>query len=166
MKKTYIYLLSLGGNLGDVRATFESIEKKLCRIGTIARSSSLYTSESWGFDGPDFLNKVIEFHTTFTPELLLAMLQQLEREHGRTHKTAGNHFTSRPIDIDMLYCQRYREDSPNLTVPHALISQRRFVLVPLSEYWSDHLDVRTGKTVKQMLADCPDQSRVDLFLIS
>jgi len=127
--------LSLGTNLGDkeqnIARAIALIER---RIGHVARQSSLIATEPWGFASKNkFLNACIEVETTLAPMPLLAATQQIERDMGRTEKSANGQYRDRIIDIDILLYDHLRLSSPTLTIPHPLMWQRDFVLTPLKE---------------------------------
>jgi 2-amino-4-hydroxy-6-hydroxymethyldihydropteridine diphosphokinase len=116
--------IALGGNVGDVRATFDRAVACLCdgaAVRLVARSSD-YRTPPWGLtDQPDFVNAVILIATTLAPRALLARAQACEE--------AG----PRPIDIDMLTYDDLSMADPDLTLPHPRLCERAFVLIPLAE---------------------------------
>lgn len=126
--------LGLGSNLGERK---ELIQKAITlvneRIGTITRQSSLIETEPWGFEsGHKFLNGVILCETALTPREVLKGTQQIERELGRKKKTTLT-YKDRPIDIDILLYDDLKVDEPDLKIPHPLMQQRDFVMIPLKE---------------------------------
>lgn len=127
--------LGLGSNLGNRRAILtETIAKINESIGAVLRQSSFYETEPWGFDSPNtFLNACICIATDLEPLQLLAATQRIEREMGRNHKTIDGQYQDRIIDIDILLIDNLRINEPRLTVPHPLMEQREFVMVPLKE---------------------------------
>ncbi len=155
-----VYLILLGGNEGQVEQTFVRAIDELRKVGSVRRVSSLYSSPSWGFESAPFLNAVLEFASNLQPEELLAHTQRIERILGRTTKSTSGTYSARPIDIDLLYCDNRLINLPQLQIPHPLIAERRFTLVPLAEHWADWFDPRRQMTVAQMLEHCPDSSKV------
>ncbi len=127
--------LGLGSNLGNRRAILtETIAKINESIGAVLRQSSFYETAPWGFDSPNtFLNACICITTDLEPLQLLAATQRIEREMGRNHKTIDGQYQDRIIDIDILLIDNLRINEPRLTVPHPLMKQREFVMVPLKE---------------------------------
>lgn len=126
--------LGLGSNLGERK---ELIQKAITlvneRIGTITRQSSLIETEPWGFESSHkFLNGVILCETALTPREVLKGTQQIERELGRKKKTTLT-YKDRPIDIDILLYDDLKVDEPDLKIPHPLMHQRDFVMIPLKE---------------------------------
>jgi 2-amino-4-hydroxy-6-hydroxymethyldihydropteridine diphosphokinase len=126
--------LGLGSNLGERK---ELIQKAITlvneRIGTVTRQSSLIETEPWGFESSHkFLNGVILCETALTPREVLKETQQIERELGRKKKTTLT-YKDRPIDIDILLYDDLKVDEPDLKIPHPLMRQRDFVMIPLKE---------------------------------
>ena len=139
--------LGLGSNLGDRE---ENIRKAIAligdRVGLVIRQSSLVETEPWGFESENkFLNGVILVETTLTPRQLLKATQKIERELGkrRQHATRRNQrsmlnnqcstYFDRPIDIDILLYDDLTIDEPDLKIPHPLMRERDFVMIPLRE---------------------------------
>ena len=125
--------LGLGSNLGDRRQLIaEAIRLVGERVGEVLRQSSLIETEPWGFQSVNrFLNGVILCETLRTPRGVLRATQQIERELGRRHK--GGTYQDRTIDIDILLYDDLHIDEPDLKIPHPLMQQRDFVMVPLQE---------------------------------
>ena len=153
-------ILLTGGNLGDVRATLAGARLKLAeRVGAETAASSLWESPPWGFEAPEqFLNQVLIFETALEPEHVLDICQQIERELGRNRAaeavekaSSGAAYSSRPIDIDIIFYGDEVIDDERLTVPHPLLAEREFALQPLAEIMRRHRHPVTGVTVGEML---------------
>ena len=129
--------LGLGSNLGDRNANLEqSIALIHERVGEVIRRSSFIETEPWGFQSKNaFLNAVILCETTLTPREVLKATQKIERELGKTkaHATRRSGYKDRPIDIDILLYDDLTIEEPDLKIPHPLMQQRDFVMIPLSE---------------------------------
>jgi 2-amino-4-hydroxy-6-hydroxymethyldihydropteridine diphosphokinase len=128
-------LLALGGNVGDVRATFERAIAMLCDDGTVrlVTRSSDYRTPPWGVaNQPAFINAVIIVTTSLDPHALLARAQVIERALGR-NRSSEPRWGPRPIDIDILAYNDVALHEPDLTLPHPRLFERAFVLVPLAE---------------------------------
>lgn len=132
--------LGLGSNLGDRE---ENIRHAIAligeRVGEVLRQSSFMETEPWGFESENtFLNAVILCETTLTPRRLLKVTQKIERDLGKkkAHATQRHQtpvFKDRPIDIDILLYDDLTVDEPDLKIPHPLMQERDFVMIPLKE---------------------------------
>jgi 2-amino-4-hydroxy-6-hydroxymethyldihydropteridine diphosphokinase len=124
-------LLGLGANLGDPVATLREAKQRLRELGTLTALSSLYRTPPWGVeDQPPFVNAALALETALGPEALLAALKALEGDLGRV---ATFRWGPRAIDVDILDYAGERRSDPVLTIPHARLYERAFVLVPLAE---------------------------------
>lgn len=132
--------LGLGSNLGNRE---ETIRKAVALIGEkagrVVRLSSLIETEPWGFESENkFLNGVVCIETKLPPRQLLSVTQQIERELGKdrrhaTRRSRITEFKDRPIDIDILLYDDLTVDEPDLKIPHPLMHERDFVMIPLNE---------------------------------
>ncbi len=134
MTKHTVYL-ALGANIGDRRTTMlRAIDRIKELIGTVERQSVFYETEPWGFASPHrFLNACVRVSTMLSPRQLLAATQQIERVLGRMAKSADGVYHDRVIDIDILLYDDLRVDEPDLKIPHPLMTERDFVMIPLRE---------------------------------
>jgi 2-amino-4-hydroxy-6-hydroxymethyldihydropteridine diphosphokinase len=156
MKRVY---LSLGSNLGDRLAHIRRALERLSSAGVkVQRVSPLYKTEPQEFAAQAwFVNCVAEAATDLMPLQLLKALKTTERALGRRPGVSKG---PRPIDIDILLYENVVVRSAALTIPHARLSERRFVLIPLGDL-APHLRLPvTQRSVLQMLADTPDRSQV------
>ena len=148
VEKVELYL-SLGSNQGDREQNIETalsllnIEFKM----PYKAVSALYETEPWGFESNDkFLNAAVLYELLlpkgFNPEaeglMILEICKSIERSLGRTgvphYDEKGERiYTSRSIDIDILLLGDYKIDCEELTVPHKLMWERDFVMIPLNE---------------------------------
>jgi 2-amino-4-hydroxy-6-hydroxymethyldihydropteridine diphosphokinase len=127
-----IAYVGLGANLGDRAATIAAATRALAALDSTRawRRSALYRSAPLDAAGPDYLNAVMELHTTLGPQPLLAVLQAIEAEHGRDRPFRH---APRTLDLDLLLHGDTRLDAAELTLPHPRLHERAFVLVPLAE---------------------------------
>ena len=124
--------LGLGANLGDPAATLSAALDALRRWPEtqVLATSRLYRSAPMGPpDQPDYCNAVVRVATTLSPEAVLSQIQQTEQAFGRDR--TGERWGARSLDIDLLLYGNQRIATPALTVPHAGLAQRAFVLLPL-----------------------------------
>jgi 2-amino-4-hydroxy-6-hydroxymethyldihydropteridine diphosphokinase len=149
--------IALGSNLsskwGGREANLREAIRRVAPLGTVQRVSSFYETEPMGYvDQPPFLNGALLLDTGMQPLDLLRALLAIEREMGRD-RSAVVAKGPRIIDLDLLLCGDIVLKTPELTLPHAALSQRRFVLEPLAEIAPELLDPATHRTVAAMLAD-------------
>jgi 2-amino-4-hydroxy-6-hydroxymethyldihydropteridine diphosphokinase len=152
--------LSLGSNIGN---KVEQIEKAYIElensVGQIVSKSSFYETAPWGFKSSNFfINTVILVETELSPEEILVKIKEIEKSFGR--KKTKKDYEDRPIDIDILYYDRVDMSTTSLTIPHPLISKRKFVLLPLLEVVRKINHFRREE-VETMVYCCGDKSRVD-----
>ena len=130
---------SLGSNLGDKEANIRTaIEKINELVGVVVRQSALLVTQPWGFESEHlFVNAAICCETDKTPREVLQITQQIERDMGRrknTRTSTGRRtYKDRIIDIDILLYDDLTIDEPDLKIPHPLMYQRDFVMIPLKE---------------------------------
>ncbi|MBQ5690932.1 MAG: 2-amino-4-hydroxy-6-hydroxymethyldihydropteridine diphosphokinase [Alistipes sp.] len=135
-------IILAGGNIGDVAARFVEAEQCLAERGVsvVARSQN-YESRAWGFESEMlFVNVAWEVETALEAEALLDVLQATEallgrdREAEREEKAReGARYCSRTLDLDILFYDDEHISTERLKVPHPLIMERDFVIVPLCE---------------------------------
>jgi len=162
MKEKNTAILLLGGNLGGRRRMLARAREQLgLQAGRVLEESSLYETEPWGFEaGQNFLNQVVVVETDRTPRELLVVLQGIEKNLGRQAAVPGGGYSSRVIDLDILFYDRQVIDTPSLRVPHPQLHRRRFTLEPLCEVAPDLLHPVLQKTTTRLLKECQDPSKV------
>jgi 2-amino-4-hydroxy-6-hydroxymethyldihydropteridine diphosphokinase len=149
--------LGLGSNEGDRLANLRAARAALGgRCIEVIASSSVYETAPQGevTDQPDFLNACLRIHTDLGPEALLDACKQVERELGRT--SGGVRHGPRPIDVDVLLLGDGEHSSERLTLPHAEVTSRRFVLEPLLEL-DPELALPDGTRLADRLGAVADQ---------
>ncbi len=153
----------LGGNLGKRE---EIIKQAINRIaidaGRIIKRSSIYETESWGFNSElKFLNQVIEIATNLNPKQLLDTVHQIEEQLGR--KRNEQQYASRTIDIDILLFRDEQIDEEGLQIPHPRMHQRKFTLIPLEEIAGQVVHPEFQITIKSLNSRCKDDLTVELY---
>jgi 2-amino-4-hydroxy-6-hydroxymethyldihydropteridine diphosphokinase len=149
--------LGLGSNEGDRLANLSAARAALERHGIeVTGASSVYETAPQGevTDQADFLNACLRIRTELEPEQLLEACKQVERELGR--EPGGVRHGPRPIDVDVLLLGEGEHRSERLTLPHAEVTSRRFVLEPLLELDPD-LRLPDGTRLAERLAAVADQ---------
>ena len=148
MEKVELYL-SLGSNMGDRQQNLEHALSMLnIELGKPYKAlSSFIETEPWGFESQDkFLNAAVlyelELPKAYNPEaealMILEICKDIERKLGRIgepqYDESGERiYASRPIDIDILLFGDHRIECDELTIPHKLMYERDFVMIPLRE---------------------------------
>ncbi len=155
-------ILLAGGNVGDTAAVLERAEALLAeRVGIVTLRSSRYTTEAWGFEATQpFVNQLFAVDTELDPEPLLDTLQGIEAELGRDRAVeaewkaqSGARYTSRTLDLDILFYGDRMIRTARLTVPHPLIGERTFALEPLCECFAELRHPESGRTMRALLDD-------------
>ncbi len=152
----------LGGNLGNVEKTFTECRNIIAKeIGTIIQQSSLYQSPPWGFRAHTyFLNQVVVVQSALNAEQILQRLLQIESQMGRVRGFEVG-YTSRIIDLDILFHNKEVIKTLTLEVPHPRLHLRKFTLFPLAELNSNFIHPIFNKTIAQLLSLCEDESSVE-----
>jgi 2-amino-4-hydroxy-6-hydroxymethyldihydropteridine diphosphokinase len=149
-------LISLGSNLGDREAILDVAVVALRETpGIVVRAVSSY-HETDPVGGPPgqakFLNAAAVLETSRSSRELLQALQGIENRCGRVRTVRWG---ERTLDLDLIMYGQAVINEPDLIVPHPRFSGRRFVLAPLVEIVPDAVDPVSGKTITQLLAECP-----------
>ena len=160
----------MGGNLGDVKASFEKALAALCEEGVLGApllKSGLYRSAYWSPSPaetaaeedpqPPYLNQVVGFIPLFSPIDTLHAFLTVEARLGRVRL---KRFGARTIDLDLLCYPGTVCASKDLILPHPRLHLRRFVLTPWAEIAPGYEVPGLGQTVAQLLTNCPDDGEV------
>lgn len=144
-----------------------SLEMISEKAGTILQRSAIYESEPWGFeDDTPFLNQVVEISTELSPALLLEQLLTIETRLGRIRPFDGcgcsvqEGYSSRNIDIDILFYGQKLVFTEQLMIPHPRLHERKFTLVPLHEIAPGFIHPLLKKTISVLLQECRDPLKV------
>ena len=169
-----LYLL-IGGNQGDRQQMItQATDLIRQRIGSVIDCSHIYETAPWGVfahgEKPqNFYNQALQVETPLPPHDALKEAMCIERILGRRRTIADNNnsqfsilnsqfYSSRPIDIDLIFYDQLVIDTPNLTLPHPRMHLRRFVLEPLCEIAPDFIHPLFNETLTQLLNECTDTS--------
>ena len=165
MEPARLAFVGLGSNLGDRQVNLKEAAAALAASGVeIVLRSSIYRSDPVEVEGQgEFLNQVVGCESALSPEALLEICLVVERAMGRVRSIKGE---PRVIDLDLLLCgEEVRSGEGGrrggLVLPHPRLHLRRFVLVPLAEIAPEARHPVLHRTVTELLAGCPDRSRVE-----
>ena len=147
----FVYL-GLGTNLGEKeRNLHDAVIALGSEVGNVLRLSSFHASRPWGFKSENnFLNAVMLIETNLSPFELLNITQDIEKNLGRIKKSDVN-YTDRIIDIDILLYDNLIIDQPKLKIPHPLLTERDFVLIPLAEIAPDLIHPLLKKKIIELV---------------
>ena len=157
MEKCYVLF---GSNMGDK----DQIFAKAClninnRCGHVLEVSSAYESEPWGFEAKEwFLNRLIIVETELEPEAMMRQLLDVEAELGRVRHPEVEGYTSRTVDLDILYYGSRIVLTDCITIPHPRLHLRRFALLPLCELVPHFVHPAFNLTQTELLRRCADVS--------
>jgi 2-amino-4-hydroxy-6-hydroxymethyldihydropteridine diphosphokinase len=158
--------VALGSNLGDRLANLRAARKAIADL-TGAKGSVLespvYETEPVGCEpgAGKFLNAVLEIEYNGDPTDLLQKLIRIEESLGRDRNHARN--VSRKIDIDLLYAGELNVENEQLQLPHPRLHLRKFVLQPLADFRPELILPNQTKTVRELLAQTGDSTKVTRF---
>ena len=146
------YIL-FGSNQGDKEKLLEQACSLINnRCGLLVERSSAYTTEPWGFEADEwFLNELLVVETELDPDTLMDALLQIEKELGRVRHPEKKGYSSRTVDLDILYYGDKIVNTEKVTVPHPRLHLRKFALMPLCEVIPDFLHPVFNLTQTQML---------------
>jgi len=160
MKIQRITYLSLGTNQGNKLENLQNaIDMIAEKIGAILNISSVYKTASWGFDSNNFYNICLKVSTYHPPEKLMRILLDIESNLGRKRNDKKG-YSDRNIDIDVLLFDDEIIFSKTLTVPHAKMLERKFVLVPLVEIAATVIHPIVKQKLSTCIKNCEDTSEI------
>jgi 2-amino-4-hydroxy-6-hydroxymethyldihydropteridine diphosphokinase len=157
-----VVFLALGTNLGNrSRNLTDALSGIKEQIGRVLKMSSVYETEPWGFTSDSqFLNIVIKVETRLNPVAVLEAILRIELFLGRVR--SENQYSSRIIDIDILFYEDEVIDTVDLKVPHPKLQERKFVLVPLCEIEPDLEHPVLKMRISSLIELCKDRSEIRL----
>ena len=158
MKSQHQVVLSLGTNQGNRLRNIENcIQLIHQKIGTVIKISKLYETPSWGFDSDAFYNCALVLHTYMSANKILTKILKIEKQLGRVRDTTLE-YQSRIIDIDLIAFNEEIIDAKNLQVPHPLMQNRNFVLLPMLDLNLDWKHPFFNKKIAELIEISPDES--------
>jgi 2-amino-4-hydroxy-6-hydroxymethyldihydropteridine diphosphokinase len=126
-------------------------------VGTVIRVSKLYETPAWGFESDAFYNCALLLHTTSSAQKILNQVLKVEKHLGRI-RSNQERYQARIIDIDLIVFDDEIIDSEKLKIPHPLMQNRNFVLLPLQDLKLDWKHPVFHKSISELLAISPDDS--------
>ena len=152
-------IVGLGSNRGDrlnyLEKALQALEKE---VGKLVKKSSIMETEPWGFEADEnFLNRVAWFETDLSAKKVLKKCQSIEKNLGRV-RSQSQRYTSRTIDVDILFYGDCVLNTAELVIPHPLIAYRNFVLYPLQEIIPDFTHPVLQCKIKDMKLQTPPES--------
>lgn len=157
MKQHEVYF-SIGSNLGDrlnyLQQAVQAIHQK---IGWVTHVSAVYETAAWGFSSTPFYNAVVRVNTYKTPSQLRLLFLEIETTLGRIRKDDSG-YSARTIDIDVLSYNQEIISTIELSIPHPLLHQRQFVLIPFLEIAPDWYHPVLAAPLSELSAKSEDTS--------
>jgi 2-amino-4-hydroxy-6-hydroxymethyldihydropteridine diphosphokinase len=159
MNRNTAFLL-IGGNIGDRLRYLEQARNAIEQsCGRILSISSIYETEAWGLQEQNaFYNQALKVETELKANELLKCILEIEESLGRKR---DRKYGPRTIDIDILLFNDEIIEAESLKVPHPELQNRRFALECLNEIATEEMHPLLGKTINQLLAECPDPLSVN-----
>lgn len=158
MKSQHQVVLSLGSNQGNRLQNIENCLQLIHQeIGTIIKISRLYETPSWGFDSDAFYNCALVIHTFSSAHKILDQILNIEKHLGRVRDNTFE-YQSRIIDIDLIAFDEEIIDTEELQIPHPLMQNRKFVLLPMMDLNLDWKHPVLQKKISELVEISPDES--------
>jgi len=158
-----IAYVGLGSNIGDKVKNIKTALNLLDKLDNISvmKYSSFYETEPIGYEEQDwFVNAVAKLETSLSPQKLLSAFMEIEQAMGRKRDIKWG---PRLIDLDLLLYDQIYMDSPDLIIPHPMMHERAFVLVPLASIDPDINHPIFNKTIGELLKNIHSQKKIRLM---
>jgi deoxyguanosine kinase len=158
MKSQYQVVLSLGSNQGNRLENIKNCINLIHQeIGTVVQVSRLYETPAWGFESDAFYNCALILHTNVSAQKILNQVLKVEKQLGRI-RSEQQGYQSRLIDVDLIIYEDEVIDTDKLQVPHPLMQNRNFVLMPIQDLNLNWKHPIFQKTISELIAITPDDS--------
>jgi 2-amino-4-hydroxy-6-hydroxymethyldihydropteridine diphosphokinase len=158
MKSQHQVVLSIGSNQGNRLANIESCIALIHQeVGTVIEVSKLYETPAWGFESDAFYNCALLLHSNLSAQKILNQVLKVEKQLGRIRSNQTG-YQSRIIDIDLIVFDNEIIESEKLTIPHPLMQNRNFVLLPMRDLKLDWKHPVFHKTINELIASTSDDS--------
>ncbi len=157
-------ILSLGSNMGNrLESLQQGISHIHTHIATVVKTSGIYQTPAWGFEGDAFYNCAVLVHTNKTAHQLLQVILDAEAKGGRV-RTEGSGYINRTIDIDIITFNDAVINEPHLHIPHPRMHQRNFVLYPLRDINSRWMHPILKEDVNRLIELSGDESLCEFVM--
>lgn len=157
MRVQHQVILSIGSNQGNrLEAVKQCIALIHQEIGTVIQLSRVYETAAWGFDSDAFYNCALVLHTTHSAHQVLLKALEIEQKLGRIRKNTSG-YQSRVIDIDMIAFDEEIIKTETLQVPHPLMQDRKFVLLPFQDLKMNWTHPIFHKSISELMEACSDE---------
>ncbi|MCG9791449.1 2-amino-4-hydroxy-6-hydroxymethyldihydropteridine diphosphokinase [Flavobacterium algicola] len=151
-------VLSLGTNQGNkLENILYCIQLIKERIGIVTQVSRVYQTPSWGFESDVFFNCALEVETKNSPHEILTIALSIEEDMGRIRKIQEG-YQSRIIDVDLLFYGDEIINTDKLQIPHPLMQDRKFVLLPVSDLNLEWIHPILMQSIGDLIKNCSDSS--------
>ncbi|WP_343705512.1 2-amino-4-hydroxy-6-hydroxymethyldihydropteridine diphosphokinase [Flavobacterium sp.] len=158
MKLQHQVVLSIGSNQGSRLENIQNcIDLIHQNVGTVIQVSKLYETPAWGFESDAFYNCALLLHTYSSAQKILNQILKVEKELGRIRLNQEG-YQSRIIDVDLIAFDAEIIDTEKLQVPHPLMQNRNFVLLPMQDLKLNWKHPILQKTISELIAITPDDS--------
>ena len=158
MKSQHQIVLSIGSNQGNRLENIESCIALIHQeIGTVIQVSKLYETPAWGFESDAFYNCALLLHSTSSAQKILSQVLKVEKKLGRI-RSSQQGYQSRIIDVDLIVFDDEIIDSEKLQIPHPLMQNRKFVLLPMLDLKLNWKHPVIQKSIAELIAVTPDES--------
>ncbi len=158
MKSQHQVVLSIGSNQGNRLENIESCINLIHQeVGTVIQVSKLYETPAWGFESDAFYNCALLLHSNLSAQKILSQVLKVEKQLGRIRSNQQG-YQSRIIDVDLIVFDDEVIDSEKLQIPHPLMQNRKFVLLPMQDLKLDWKHPVFQKTISELIAISPDDS--------
>ncbi|OXA96206.1 2-amino-4-hydroxy-6-hydroxymethyldihydropteridine diphosphokinase [Flavobacterium hercynium] len=158
MKSQHQVVLSIGSNQGNRLENIENCINLIHKeVGTVLKVSRLYETPAWGFESDAFYNCALVLHSTASAQKILTQILKVEKQLGRIRLNQQG-YQSRIIDVDMIAFDDEIIESEKLTIPHPLMQDRNFVLLPMQDLKLAWKHPVFQKSISELIAVTPDDS--------
>lgn len=158
MKSQHQVVLSIGSNQGNRLENIESCIALIHQeVGTVIKVSKLYETPAWGFESDAFYNCALLLHTTSSAQKILNQVLKVEKQLGRIRLNQEG-YQSRIIDVDVIVFDDEIIETEKLHIPHPLMQNRNFVLLPVQDLKLDWKHPVLQKSISELIAISPDDS--------